>query len=115
MELSDDNLTFVHMKDSNNILADVISRLKTLDIYKESLDNPKTCDIMTCTSEMVSSNIQILCSDKLHTKQKKDIHCRKLAAQLHHKNKNTFKPVMISPDGLLQKQQYVHGLNITLP
>ena len=39
-----------------------------------------------------------------------DIHCRKLAAQLHYKNKNTFKPVMISPDGPLQKQQYVHGL-----
>ena len=32
MKLADYNLTFVHIKDSNNILGDAISRLKTPDI-----------------------------------------------------------------------------------
>ena len=43
-------------------------------------------------------------------KTKQDIHCRNSAAQPHHKDKNTFNLVMIFPDGLLQKQQYAHGL-----
>ena len=32
MEFADCNITFVYMKDSNNISADAISRLKSLDI-----------------------------------------------------------------------------------
>ena len=46
-----------------------------------------------------------LCDD-----QKKDTSCRTLAAQSQYKNKNSFNSVMISPDGFLQKQQYIHGL-----
>ena len=30
--------------------------------------------------------------------------------QSHHKNKNSFNPVMISADCLLQDQKYIHGL-----
>ena len=33
IELSDYNLNFLHIKGQDNILADAISRLKTLDIY----------------------------------------------------------------------------------
>ena len=42
MELSDYNLTFIHIKGTENILADTISRLKTLNIYMKPLENPKT-------------------------------------------------------------------------
>ena len=42
IELSDYNLFFVHIKGSNNILVDAISRLKTLDIYRDPLENPKS-------------------------------------------------------------------------
>ena len=35
MELGDYNITFVHIKGSNNILADAISRPKVLDIYRK--------------------------------------------------------------------------------
>ena len=41
MELADYDIKFVHMKDKHNILADTISRLKMLNIYKEPLQNPK--------------------------------------------------------------------------
>ena len=62
---------FVQIKGSNNILADAISRLKTLDIYKEPSDNPNTSDTMTCIEEMVSSDIQTLRIDKLHAEQER--------------------------------------------
>ena len=65
---------------------------------------------MTYIAEMVTLNIQTFNIDKHHTRQKKDIRYRNLVAQLHHKDKNTFNPVMISSDGLLQKQHYVHRL-----
>ena len=31
---------FIHIKGSNSVLAGAISRLKALDIYQETLDNP---------------------------------------------------------------------------
>ena len=65
---------------------------------------------MTGIAKMVTTSIQTLSVDKIHDEQKKDIHCRHLAAQSHRKNKNSFNVVMISPDCLLQKQQYIHGL-----
>ena len=79
MEFSDYNLMFIHIK-GGNILADVISRLKKPDIYRDPLDYSKTSDTMTCVADMVTIDIQTLNIDKLHTKQK-DIHCRNLAAQ----------------------------------
>ena len=42
MELTGYNLTFVHIKFSNNIIADTISRLMMLDIYRDPLEKPKT-------------------------------------------------------------------------
>ena len=103
MELLDCDLLLVHIERSTYILADVICRLKTLDICKELLDNPKISDTMMSIAEMVTTNRQTLSMDKPHAKQKKDLHCRKLAAQSHCINKNTFNPVMTSPDYLLQK------------
>ena len=111
IEFSDYDLMFVQIKSSNNILAGAISRLKTLDIYEEPLYNPKTSHAMTHIIEIVTTDLQTISINKLYTKQKRDIHFRKLAVQSDHKNKNTFKAVIISPDGLLQKQQYLHGLN----
>ena len=62
-ELSDYNLTFVHIKDNNNILAEAISRLKTLDIYRdplESLKSTATYNTKEWVVEGVSNNIQTL-------------------------------------------------------
>ena len=41
MELAVYNITFLHIKGKHNILADTISRLKSLNIYEEALENPK--------------------------------------------------------------------------
>ena len=65
MALSDYNLKSIHIKGSNSTLADVISRLKTLDIYKVPLDNPKTSHTKTCIAEIVGNNIQTLSIDNL--------------------------------------------------
>ena len=59
MELSHYNLTFVHIKVSNNSLADAISKLKTLHIYWDPLENPKTTAIND-TEEFIA--------EALHTK-----------------------------------------------
>ena len=109
LELSDYNLMFIHIKGSNNILADAISRLMTLEMYTDPLEYPKTSDTMTCVAEVVTTDIQNLGINKQCLEQKKDIHCRNFAAQSHCMNKNSFNAVMISPDGLLQKQN-IHGL-----
>ena len=42
MKLSDYNLTFIHIKGTDNISSNAISRLRTLDIYMEPIENPKT-------------------------------------------------------------------------
>ena len=82
-----------------------------LDKYKDPLEYSKTPNTMTHIAQMVPINIQTLIIDRLPTEQKKDIHFRNLAAQSFHKNKNSFNMVIISPELLLRKQQYVPGLN----
>ena len=112
MELSDYNLTFVHIKGTHNILANVISRLRTLDTYREPTENPKTAALNNtkeCTAEVAANKIQTLSTHTLCAKQRKDINCRNLASQSCHKTE-CFHPVMMSTESLLQKQQYVHGL-----
>ena len=70
MEWSNYNLMFIHIKGSKNIVADAVSGLKALDIYKDPLDYPKTSKAMTCIAEMVTTNIQSLSVDKLCAKEK---------------------------------------------
>ena len=52
MELADYNITFVHIQGKNNVLADSISRLKTLNISEEPLENPQT-SVVSNTQENV--------------------------------------------------------------
>ena len=80
MELSDYNLTFIHIKDTDNILADAISRLKMLEIYTETLENPKTVALSyteECIAKKVANNILTLRTDRLHAKQKPLSHIQK--------------------------------------
>ena len=85
MQLSDYNLTFIHIRGTDNILVDTISRVKILEIYTELLENPRKVALNTteeCIGEVVANKIQILNTDRLHAEQKKDTNCRNLAAQL---------------------------------
>ena len=78
MELADYNIAFVHIKGSNKILADALSRLKMLDIYKDPIVDPKmlkASEIQHIT-EVNTCNIHTLDSNVLHAKQKQDITCK---------------------------------------
>ena len=83
MELSDYNLTSVYIQGTNNILACAISKLKTLEIYTDLLENPKTAAISNteiCIVEVVANKIQTLSTERLHAKQTEDTNCRNSAA-----------------------------------
>ena len=41
IELADYPITFIHIEGKSNVLSDTIFRLKTLDIDKEPVENPK--------------------------------------------------------------------------
>ena len=67
MELADYNMTFIHIKGSNKIIADAISRLKMLDIYKDPVEDPKKPQIKIQVTEVNDSKIHTLDSDVFYT------------------------------------------------
>ena len=67
MEFSDYNCTFIHIKGSNNILA---MQFPDWRDYKDPLDYPKISDTVTYSAEMITTNIQTISVDKLHTKKR---------------------------------------------
>ena len=83
MELADYNKTFIHIKGKNNVLVDAISRLKTLDIYKEPSEKWKTpvvSNIQENATEMCATDMHTINTTMFCTDQKIDIMCRKLAS-----------------------------------
>ena len=80
MELADYNITFVHIKDSNSILAEAISRLEMLDVYRDHIEDPKVhqdSDPQQHVTEVNINKIHILNSNVLHIEQNWDITCKK--------------------------------------
>ena len=84
MEFANYNIVFLHIKGKNNGLVDAISRLKTLDIYKESLEKPKIPAVSNmqghfmeiCATDMHTSGTIMIC-----TEQKWGIICKTLESQ----------------------------------
>ena len=73
MELADYDITFVHVNFSNNILTDVISRLKMLDIYRHPIENPKmikASDLQQHVTEINTSKIHTLNNNALCAEQR---------------------------------------------
>ena len=60
--------------------------------------------------EIYTTDLHTTSTSMLCTEQRRDITCRKLASQLHHCKKSSFKSVIMSANGILQKQQYIHDL-----
>ena len=58
LELADYKIMFIHIKGKNYVLVDVISRLKTLNIYKELLEYPQT----PVVSNMQGHVMELLCN-----------------------------------------------------
>ena len=96
------NVMFVYIKGKNNDSADAISRLKTLSIYKEAVENPET-PVVSSMQGNVTETCATDMHTMLHTEQKWDIMCRKLTSQLHYSNKSSLKSVIMSSNCILQK------------
>ena len=48
--------------------------------------------------------------DMFYNEQKQNKMCKKLASQIHCRNKNVFKLVILCANGILQRSKYIHGL-----
>ena len=82
MELEDYNISFVHIKGSNNILADAISRLKMLAIYRDPIEDQimlKASNSQHCITEVNTNKPHILNSNVPYADQKWDITCKKIS------------------------------------
>ena len=113
MELAVYNIKFMHIKGKHNILADAILRLKMLNIYKELLENP-TVQVVNNAQQVVmeacATSMHIVGIDMFGNEQKWDNTCKQLASQICWSNKDSSKSFNLSADGVLQKHQYIHGL-----
>ena len=118
MEFVDNVITLVHIKGKNNVLVYAISRLETLNIYKEPLENPKApvvSNMQENVTAICTTDMHTISTAMLHTEQKWDILYMKLVSQKCHGNTSSFMSVIMSANSILQKQQYIHGLNMTSP
>ena len=100
MELADYKIKLIYIKGKHNILADTISRLKMLNIYKEWLENPKVQAVnntQQVVTEVCATGMQTISINMLHNEQNWDNMCKKLASQ------NSSKSFTLSADGVLQK------------
>ena len=62
MELAEYNSMLVPIGGKNNVFAHAFSKLKTLNIYKEPLENPKS-QVVSSTQEIVTE----ICATNIHT------------------------------------------------
>ena len=103
MLLQEYDITFVHIKGKDNILADAISRLCTIDIYKKAIETQHSHAVKTATTQLDETVEQIqhvnsspllqslnMNSTTLHTLQKQDKFCKNKAHKLHSGIDNSF-------------------------
>ena len=90
MELADHNIKFVHIKGKHNILAVPIPRLKTYNINKQPLENPKVQvvnNMKQVVTEVCANSMHTVGNDTLHNEPKWDNMCKQLVLQICHSNK----------------------------
>ena len=59
MLLQEYDITFVHIKGKDNILADAVSRLHTIDIYEKALETHHSYAVKTATTQLDETVEQI--------------------------------------------------------
>ena len=64
---------------------------------------PSVSNMQENINQMHTISTTMIC-----TEQRWDITCKKLASQLHHTNEGKFRSVLMSENGILQKEQYVY-------
>ena len=124
MLLQEYDMTFVHIKGKDNILADAISRLRTLDIYEKTTESqhsptikvPRTQQegtidlIQNIDSTPLPQSLN-MSSTTLQTLQKQDKFCKNKACELHLGNKSSF---YLNHEGILKCILVINNLELSI-
>ena len=124
MLLQEYDITFVHIKGKDNILANAISRLCTLDIYEKAIETKHSPVVKTTTTlqENTVEHIQHIDSAPLprslkmnsatlHTLQKQDKFCKSKAHELHSGINSSF---YLNTDGILKHTLIINNLELRM-
>ena len=118
------NITFVHIKGKDNILADAISRLCVLDIYEKTIETqhsptiqpPRTQQegtidlIQNIDSTPLPQSLN-MSSATLQMLQKQDKFCKNKANELHLGNKSSF---YLNHEGILKYTLLINNLELSI-
>ena len=119
MLLQEYDIKFVHIKGKDNILADAISRLCTINIYKTA-DDTDTAHIAKFHPNEIPEQIHLvqtsqspwpinMSSDTLCSLQKQDKFCKHKAHEIHLGVKNTF---YLDNNGILKWSILVNNIEV---
>ena len=122
MLLQEYYITFVHIKGKDNILADAISRLHTIDIYEKTIETQHSHAVKTTTTQLdemlkqiqhvnsspllqsLNMNFPTLC-----TLQKQDRFCKNKVCELHSGIHSNF---YLNNDSILKQSVTIHNLEV---
>ena len=123
MLLQEYDITFVHIKGKDNIPADAISRLHTIDIYKKATETQYSHAVKTATTQLDETVEQIqhvdssplpqslnMNSTTLHTLQKQDRFCKNKAHELHSGIDSSF---YLNTDSVLKHTLIIINLEVS--
>ena len=123
MLLQEYDITFVHIRGKDNILADAISRLHTISVYNDAVENKQhhSLDTQDTThSSKETKNIQLLDSatpiqlfnistTMLRNLQKQDKFCKNRVCELHANINDKF---YLNNDSILKHKIIVNNLEV---
>ena len=123
MLLQEYDITFVHIKGKDDILADAISRLCTLDIYEKAIETQHSPAVKTTTTQQVGTieHIQYIDSAPLLqslnmnsatlcTLQKQDKFCKNKTHKLHSGINSSF---YLNTEGILKHTLVINNLEVS--
>ena len=117
------DITFVHIKGKDNILADAISRLHTIDIYEKATETQHSHAVKTAAAQLDDTVEQIqhansspllqslnMNSTSLHTLQKQDKFCKNKVCELHSGVDSSF---YLNTDSILKHTLIISNLEVS--
>ena len=123
MLLQEYDITFVHIRGKDNILADAISRLCTLDIYEKAIETQHSPAVKTSITQQVGTIDHIqhidlapllqslnMNSTTLQTLQKQDKFCKNKACKLHLGANSSFH---LNSEGIIKCTLVINNLEVS--